>query len=217
MSIHSYEKIVYLVRHGQSEGNVGPVFQSNDTPLTEVGRTQASRIADRLNKLELEQLIASPWTRAKQTAEIVSQSTGLAIEFSDLFVERRRPTSSQGKPRSDVQAKRLEEQWRQSLYNPDIRAEDGENFADIISRADQALSYLASQDASHMAVVTHGYFLRTMVARVLLGESLSPAAFESVQNHIGHQNTGLTVLVYNLNDDPGWSLWIFNDHAHLAD
>jgi hypothetical protein len=33
------------------------------------------------------------------------------------------------------------------------------------------------------------------------------------------ENTGLTVLQYceGLAEKPIWRLWIFNDHAHLAD
>ena len=40
-------KVVYFVRHGQSEDNVAPVFQSPDSPLSAVGRNQAARIAAR--------------------------------------------------------------------------------------------------------------------------------------------------------------------------
>jgi broad specificity phosphatase PhoE len=35
------QKIVYFVRHGESEGNVLSVFQSSDSPLSEKGRKQA--------------------------------------------------------------------------------------------------------------------------------------------------------------------------------
>src|SRR5712671_4744943 len=68
-------------------------------------------------------------------------------------------------------------------------------------------------------VVTHGYFLRTIVARVLLGPALSGEAFQHLQRVAAIENTGLTVLRYQggLEDDPCWRLWIYNDHAHLAD
>ena len=42
MADETSAKVVYFVRHGQSEDNIAPVFQSPDSPLSAVGR-QASR------------------------------------------------------------------------------------------------------------------------------------------------------------------------------
>jgi broad specificity phosphatase PhoE len=44
MSASKVEKIVYFVRHAQSEDNVAPVFQSPNSPLNEEGKRQAERI-----------------------------------------------------------------------------------------------------------------------------------------------------------------------------
>src|SRR3989338_8930696 len=70
------EKIVYFVRHGQSADNVAPVFQSPDSPLNEKGQQQAESIAQRVSKLSFDALIASPFERAKQTAEAIAKATG---------------------------------------------------------------------------------------------------------------------------------------------
>ena len=51
-------KTVYFVRHGQSEDNVAPVFQSPDSPLNEKGKKQADSIAQRISKLSFDALIA---------------------------------------------------------------------------------------------------------------------------------------------------------------
>jgi broad specificity phosphatase PhoE len=102
---------------------------------------------------------------------------------------------------------------------PGMRAEDGENFDDITIRADAALHYLKNRAESSIVVVTHGYFLRTIVARVLLGDSLSGETFRHFQKSSSHENTGLTVLRYcaGFEEPHNWRLWIYNDHAHLAD
>ena len=47
----SIEKTIYLVRHGQSEANITPVFQSTDSPLSDKGIQQAKHIAERVSKL----------------------------------------------------------------------------------------------------------------------------------------------------------------------
>ena len=73
--------------------------------------------------------------------------------------------------------------------------------------------------AERYTTVTHGYFLRTMVARVLLGAALSGEAFQHFHKVAAIENTGLTVLRYHagVEEAPCWRLWIYNDHAHLAD
>src|SRR2546427_92120 len=86
------DKVVYFVRHGQSEDNVAPVFQSPDSPLSAVGRAQAARIAARASKLAFEVLLASPYRRAQETAEVIGNVTGKALELCELFTERVKPT-----------------------------------------------------------------------------------------------------------------------------
>src|SRR4029450_10818002 len=94
----SRAKVVYFVRHGQSEDNVAPVFQSPDSPLSAVGRTQAERIAARVAKLAFDVLLASPYRRAHETADVISTVTGKTPELCALFTERVKPTSVNGKP-----------------------------------------------------------------------------------------------------------------------
>lgn len=43
-------KRVYLVRHGQSKGNISPEFQGLDSPLTEEGNDQARTLAQRATR-----------------------------------------------------------------------------------------------------------------------------------------------------------------------
>lgn len=97
--------------------------------------------------------------------------------------------------------------------------EDGENFDDLIVRADRALEFLSNRKENPIVVVTHGYFLRTIIARVLIGRFLSGEIFRNFQRSAEMENTGLTVLKYRdrFEEKPAWRLWIYNDHAHLAD
>lgn len=213
------EKTVYLVRHGQSADNVAPVFQSPDSPLNEVGRRQAESIAGRISKLSFDALISSSFQRARETAEVIGKMAGREPEFSDLFVERVKPASINGKPYEDEQANSTWRAWEKSLYTPGMRVEDGENFDDLVARADKALAFLQNRKERSLVVVTHGYFLTTIVARVLLDDTLSGESFRNFQRSTGHENTGLTAIRYaaGFEDPARWRLWIYNDHAHLAD
>lgn len=212
------QKTVYFVRHGQSEGNVGAEFQGPNSPLSATGHVQAQAVANRLAKIEFEALIASPWARAKETAQVVGKVTGMEPEFSELFIERVKPTSINGKLHTDPVASALCTEWEKSLWTPGMRTEDGENFDDLALRSEKALAFLAARGERSLVVVTHGYIVRTILARVLLGNQFSAPAFKELQQSINLDNTGITALrlVEGLNLPPRWKLWIFNDHAHLG-
>jgi probable phosphoglycerate mutase len=212
------QKTVYFLRHGQSEDNVAPVFQSPDSPLSAAGRIQAEKIAKRVSQLPLEAFIASPFQRAKETAEAIGKVINKEPEYSELFVERVKPTSIAGKSYKDEEANVVWREWEKSLYTPGMRVADGENFDDLIARADKALAFLKNRSEKSIVVVTHGYFLRTIVARVLLGDMLSGEIFRRFHHMAQMENTGLTVLRYQaaFEEDSSWRLWTYNDHAHLG-
>jgi broad specificity phosphatase PhoE len=68
----------WFLRHGESDANAAGVFagQGVDSPLTVVGRDQARRAAPSV-PTEVEWIVASPLTRAIETAEIVRQVRGI--------------------------------------------------------------------------------------------------------------------------------------------
>lgn len=60
---------LYLVRHGQSEGNVARTFHGQtDYPLTETGREQARQSAEKLRGVSFTRCCASDLSRAWDTA-----------------------------------------------------------------------------------------------------------------------------------------------------
>lgn len=214
------EKVVYLLRHGQSEANAAPVFQGSESPLSEHGKKQAQFIAKRVEKIDFDVLISSPFERAKQTADIISTVTKRPVEFSELFVERVKPSSVDGKPYTDAQASDVRRRWQKSVYTTGARVEDGENYDDITSRAQSALDYLYNRPEKRIVVASHGYFVRALAAAVLLGDGLTPTTAENFHKSMhGMENTGLTILIYEaaFEQEARWRLWIYNDHAHLAE
>ena len=211
------EKTVYFVRHGESRDNILPVFQDIHAPLSETGKQQADKIAERIAKIEFNALIASPLSRTKETAEAITKLTGKIPEYSDLFVERIKPTNLNGKPHTDKEAHKLSFLWDESLHTPGMKAEDGENFDEIIARVDKALDYLSKKHEKTIVVVTHGFFLRTLIARVMLGDSLTAENFKNVKKRTVTRNTGLSIIKHVVSKEgPHWKLLVFNDHAHLA-
>jgi len=219
MSSTELQKIVYIVRHGQSDDNVAPVFQAYNSPLSASGKEQAERLASRIEQLDFEALISSPQERAKQTAQAIALKTNKRVELSDLFIERFKPTSINSKPYDDTQALNTWRDWEKSLLNTGRKVEDGENYDDMIRRADGALDYLQRRDEKSLVVVSHGHFIRTLVARVLLGSEINPMSLKRFYNLISIENTGITVLHFRVayEESACWRLWSLNDHAHFAE
>lgn len=213
------EKNIYFVRHGQSVDNISPVFQSLTSPLTEKGIRQAKSIADRLSNVDFDTLIASPVKRAKETAIYIGTKTGKSPIYSELFVECVKPSVLDGKPWSDDKATDLWNKWQKTLFSSGSRIKDGENFEDIITRVDKALKFLLERPEKNIVVVTHGFFLRSIIARILIGDELTGPVLRRFQELVSMENTGITVLQYKaaFQEDYAWRLWTFNDHSHFAE
>jgi broad specificity phosphatase PhoE len=76
-------KHVWLIWHGESQGNLERCVQGwADYPLTDLGRQQATRLAERLAREKtLRELVASPLQRAAETAQIISDALALPVRF----------------------------------------------------------------------------------------------------------------------------------------
>lgn len=207
-------KRVYLVRHGQSEGNAIAAYQDPLSPLSDDGRAQARSVGERISKIPHDSIIASTLPRAQETASIIAKGGDNVFVSSDLFIELKKPSSINGKLHSDEAASSLNSAWLEALFTSGLRAEDGENYDDALARADQALNFLAERPESTIIVVSHDFFLRVLIARAALGDSLTEGALRSWYTRIiKMQNTAISAIQY---DGQKWGLWIFNDHAHLG-
>lgn len=79
---------IYLLRHGIAVERGTPGFKTDaDRPLTPKGKRQLRQIANAMENMDLPfaLIVSSPFTRARQTAEIVAKSLKLKkrLTFSD--------------------------------------------------------------------------------------------------------------------------------------
>ncbi len=93
-----------LMRHGQSHFNVhyGRTRQDpglRDPGLTDLGRQQAAAAASLLRRHEVRQIVASPYMRTLETAEIVADVLGLSVTVDAVVGERAVFTCDIGTPR----------------------------------------------------------------------------------------------------------------------
>lgn len=210
-------KTIYFIRHGESEGNTALVRQDAFSPLSVLGRKQAEFMAERCSKLPIDILVASTMTRAQQTASIIGENIGKEVVPSEFFTERRRPSAQTGKPKEDLQALAIDKEIWNNFATAGYRHSDEENFEGLRDRARQALEFLASCPEENIAVVTHGFFMRIVLAYVVFREQLTGKECELFMRTFHMENTGLTIVKYNGSDrEPPWLVSTWNDHAHLG-
>lgn len=67
---------LYLIRHGESMGNIetNEAFDKTNPPLTPHGRMQAKALGERFGSLESYTLYSSPLDRARETAAQINES-----------------------------------------------------------------------------------------------------------------------------------------------
>ena len=72
---------LFLIRHGQSEGNIG-ISDHPNCDLTPLGLEQATRAAEQMAAFDLAGFagLVSPYCRARRTAEAIARRTGLRFE-----------------------------------------------------------------------------------------------------------------------------------------
>jgi broad specificity phosphatase PhoE len=208
---------VYFVRHGESEANAARVTQPPDSLLSEVGRRQAELVAKRFLHMPVDRIVASPFERAKETAEIIQKGIPhVPLSYSELFIEQRRPSSIIGKSYDDQDVQKTIELWKKYADDPDWKYEDEENFTDLKVRAEQALYELTTLKYDHVLVVTHGNFLRVLFSSILFGPALTVRELAAVRRTLFPSNTGVTLCQYHF-EKKEWSVVTWNDLAHLAE
>lgn len=162
---------VYLARHGQSDWNAEGRWQGNaDRPLTDLGRAQASELAERLDSTSLDAIYSSDLRRARDTAEAVAARQGL--EVCTLPALREVDVGSwSGLSRPEVEERFREAfaRWREGGQG----WEDGETYEGMCERVVAAvLEIAAAHPDGTVLVVAHGGPIRALHA-VALGLDIS--------------------------------------------
>jgi uncharacterized phosphatase len=215
------KKNIYFIRHGESEGNKNEIVQNHATPLSEKGIAQAKLAQDKVSKINIDTYITSEMQRAKHTGEIIffNNLNGdiSKILHSDLFREYILPTSLHGLPVKSPEHDNLLKLWEENKDDENYKFEDEETDVEFKERLGQALDYLANVEGENIAVVTHGYFLRNLLAYILLDGKGSAAEIDVVANRMTTNNTGITKILFNDAKQNKWKISVFNDHSHLMD
>jgi broad specificity phosphatase PhoE len=207
-------KHFYLVRHGESESNKAQILYGSETKLTAQGVKQSQFLVRRFRNIPIDTIVASPYVRTKQTAELFNKELNKAITFSELLIELQYPAEMYGLSRTDPKSMLIAKEIRSHFHEPMWHYSDEENFEDLKIRGEKALAFLLSRQGNHIAVITHGKFMRMLISLMVYGDKLTSQAFEPFFHTFVTSNTGITLC---LHDGKSWKIRSWNDHAHLGE
>ena len=168
-------KIVFI-RHGEPDKTLvdarGFIGQGRDlAPLTALGRQQAAEAAAHPLLEGCQLIVASPYTRALQTAAIISRKTGLDLLVETDLHEFIPDKTFQVKGEEANKALHKDFMRCQGEYPPG-ETRKWETIAEIIARTKPVLDKYADLGYDRIAVVAHGGVIRryTGVGLIAHGE-----------------------------------------------
>lgn len=205
----------YFIRHGETLLNAKHIRQGEDGALSEKGRAQAETVGRYLENVSVDQIISSPYPRAKETAEIINSHLHVRIRYSPLLAERRNPSEIIGKSTHDPEVERIVDQMDNAYHDDEYRFSDEENFVDIRNRAAKCATFLSRQDVRQTVIITHHHFLKVFVAHILYRERLNAADFIKLSFFNVSDNAGVTICEFHpwkvFSETHGWEVVSFNE------
>ena len=171
---------LFLIRHGETEGNALRIVQHPHIPLSPRGVVQAERLAERLAGEGIASIVTSDYARAMATAERLQRATGAPLIVEPLLRERNFG-DLRGRPYAELGF---------DMFEPDYAPPNGETrtvFHERVDRAWARVQELAAAGGGRLAVVTHGLVCRSLAARhlVLADGETAPERWD---------NTSLTIV-----------------------
>lgn len=183
---------IYFVRHGETTLNATRIHQDSTSTLSENGTKHASFLAQRCADLSIDRIIASPFQRTLQTADIIGKAMSLPIQHSPLFVEIKRPTEIEGKSMDAPEVMDVKRAIIERFDDPTYRHSDEETFFALRERAVKAWAYLDTLTHDNVLVVTHAEFLRMLFAVACFADRLEPTMFLDLKKHIEADHARIT-------------------------
>jgi uncharacterized phosphatase len=159
---------LYLIRHGESVGNLtGKIQGCKDYPLSELGKQQVGSVAHYLKSSQLNYLYSSDLTRAYDTAAIIGKSKGLTVHKWDK-VREVNLGPLQGLSRAEIYEK-YPITVERSILTSGIKGT--ETINDLTKRCQYVIDQLQlAHENDHVGIVSHGGFISIFLMYLLTGE-----------------------------------------------
>ena len=201
---------IFLVRHGATVLTAEDRFAgSTNVQLSDEGRGQASRLAERLRPAKINAVYASPLDRTMETARILAAPHGLEVKPCDGMRE-----ISHGHweemTRKEVDQKYPQEaaEWEKDPYT--FAPSGGESGLAVTARALPALmEILRAHTNQKILVVSHKATIRLLLSSLL---GFDPRRY---RDNLDQSPAALNIVDFK--DPTRARLTLFNDISHYID
>ena len=198
---------VFMVRHGATVVSAEDRFAgATDVELSDQGREQTRRLAERLSHEKIAAVYASPMGRTVETARILAKPHNLDIETRDGLREINHGRWEQ-MTRREVEEKFPEEaaQWEKDPYT--FAPQGGESGLAVTARALPVLIELVRQHCGeHFLVVSHKATIRLLLSSLL---GFDPRRY---RDNLDQKPAALNIVDFR--DATRSRLTLFNDTSH---
>jgi broad specificity phosphatase PhoE len=200
---------IFLVRHGATVLSAEDRFAgATDVELSDEGRAQAERLAERLADEDIGVAYASPMRRTRETASILAASHRLDVRTNDAFRE-----IDHGRwekmTRAEVESRYPDEYaaWEADPFT--FAPEGGESGLAVMARALPALRDLVVAHAgAKVLLVSHKATIRLVLSSVLGFDA------RGYRDRLDQSPCCLNILDFR--DPVRARLTLFNDVSHYA-
>jgi broad specificity phosphatase PhoE len=187
-----------IVRHGESLANRQErIAGSLDSPLTQEGIRQAELVADRLACERVDWFLASPLSRASQTAQIIARNHASSVETHDGLRERCWG-DLEGAPYQEARKLFEAPEYDPATFRPP--GEGGESLQDVVARLEGTLDNRIHRTFRRGTgvIVAHAGTNRALLTWLLREDYLHRARQENTAIHILEDHgEGFRIAVLN--------------------
>lgn len=152
-----------LIRHGQTDWNLARRYQGQtDIPLNPTGISQAEELANKLQKGQFDAIYSSDLSRAKQTAQIVSEKLGIPVTTDPRLREICKGIW-EGMSFDEVKEKYAVALSQDNADPANSRTPGGETVAEVAARMAASADDISMQHPQgSVLVVSHGLAVSTL-------------------------------------------------------
>jgi broad specificity phosphatase PhoE len=198
---------VFMVRHGATVLSAEDRFAgATDVALSDEGREQTRRLADRLSEEKIVAIYASPLGRTVETAQILAAPHQLEIQVRDAFREINHGHWEQ-MTRREVDQKFPEEaaEWEKDPYT--FAPQGGESGLAVTARALPVLIDLVRlHPGENFLIVSHKATIRLLLSSLL---GFDPRRY---RDNLDQKPCALNIVDFR--DATRSRLTLFNDTSH---
>ncbi len=179
----------FVIRHGETDWNLaGRIQGSTNIPLNDTGRAQAKSTGMQMQGRRWDVLVASPLSRAMETASIIASCVGLPEPTPVADIVERHYGDAEGLTGPEVEA----------LYPGDTPVPGRESRETVKNRVVAAFHELAKEyPGKNVVVVAHGGVIRALLhattGSAFFGERITNGSVHSFH----HSDDGLTLVHFN--------------------